>query len=413
VLVRFPRTLSKRAVNVVTLAVIAAVLCGGFAFYLRGRHTTRSVTAQFSSAVGIYPGTPVKILGIAVGKVTAVHPHGATVSVRMSYDREDALPRNAIAVIVANSLVSDRFVQLAPAYSGAGPILLNNATIPESRTASPAELDDIYAALNKLSVALGPKGANKTGSLRELVDVAAANLRGNGAALGTSISKLSAAAQTLANGRVDLFGTIKNLQAFTKALADSDGAVRHVNQQLADVAADLAGERQDLGAALHNLATALDQVAGFVRTNAAKAHTDIAGLRNLTQILIKEQASLNETLAVAPAALSNIVHAYQPDLGVIATRTNLDSLADPATLCALLDPALIPGVPDTIKSAAGGLTAPLKKTCAQVLAKIPLGELLGQLGLPTNLTGAALGEAINGLLTRAGTGLGGIITGGH
>ncbi|HEY7009938.1 MAG TPA: MCE family protein [Jatrophihabitantaceae bacterium] len=397
----------------ITLTVLGAVLCGGVAYYLLGRDSTKSVTAQFSSAVGIYTGTPVKVLGIDVGKVTAVHPHGATVSVRMSYDRTYALPRNAIAVIVANSLVSDRFVQLAPAYNGAGPTLANDATIPESRTAAPAELDDIYAALNKLSVALGPKGANKNGSLRELVDVAAANLRGNGADLGTSISKLSEAAQTLASGRGDLFGTVKNLQAFTKALSDSDSAVRHFNQQLATVAGELAGERQDLGAALHNLGTALGQVADFVHTNAARAHTDIAGLRSLTQILVKEQASLNETLAVAPAALSNIVHAYQPDLGVIATRTNLDSLADPATLCALLDPALIPGVPDTVKSAAGGLTAPLKKTCAQVLAKIPLGELLGQLGLPTNLTGAALGEAVNRLIAGASNDLGGIITGGH
>ncbi len=45
-------------------------------------------------------------------------------------------------------------------------------------------------------------------------------------------------------------------------------------------------------------------------------------------MLVKQKASLNETLAVAPVALANIVHAYQPDIGVIATRSNLASLTD-------------------------------------------------------------------------------------
>jgi phospholipid/cholesterol/gamma-HCH transport system substrate-binding protein len=414
------KKLPKKMTNLITVVVVLAVVAGGVAFFLLSGGSTRSVTAQFTSAVGVYTGTPVEILGIEVGEVTGVKPNGGTVTVTMNYDSKYKLPKNAISVIVANSLVSDRYIQLAPAYSGKGPTLADDATIPQSRTAAPAELDDIYAALNKLSVALGPKGANKNGSLREFVNVSAANLRGNGAALGNTITKLSQAAKTLADGRSDLFGTVKNLQAFTKALSDSDSAVRHFNTQLAQVAGDLANERTDLGDALHNLGNALNSVASFVNDNASKAHTDIVGLKNLTGILVKEQASLNETLAVAPAALANIVHAYQPDLGVIATRSNLDSLADPATLCALIDPALIPGVPDTIKSPLGAITAPLKKTCTQVLSKIPLTDLLSELGLSSGLSGGALGGAINGLVGglaggaggTPGGGLGGIITGG-
>jgi phospholipid/cholesterol/gamma-HCH transport system substrate-binding protein len=335
----------------------------------------------------------------------------------MEYDSQYKVPQNAIAVIVANSIVSDRYIQLAPAYKG-GAVLANDATIPVSRTASPAELDDIYGALNKLSVALGPNGANKNGALSDLVSVGAANLKGNGAALGNSISKLSAAARTLANGRGDLFGTVKNLQAFTKALSDSDAEVRHFNSQLATVASQLAGERQDLGTALHDLGIALNQVAGFVNKNASKLHTDLGGLRTLTNVLVKEKASLNETLAVGPVALANIVHVYQPDIGALGTRSNLDSLADPATLCALIDPSLIPGVPASIKSALGGATGQLKKTCSQVLKKIPLGDLLGQLGLPKGLKGGQVGKAVNGLIngltgsSGGSGGLGGIITGG-
>jgi phospholipid/cholesterol/gamma-HCH transport system substrate-binding protein len=411
--------LPKKVTNIITIAVVLAVVAGGALYFLLSGKSMKSVTAQFSSAVGVYPGTPVKILGISVGEVTGVHPHGAYVNVSLDYDSKYKLPKNAIAVIVANSIVSDRYIQLAPVYKG-GPTLASDATIPVSRTAAPAELDDIYGALNKLSVALGPNGANKNGALSDLVTVGAANLKGNGAALGNSISKLSDAARTLANGRGDLFGTVKNLQAFTKALSDSDAQVRHFNSQLATVAGQLAGERQDLGTALHDLGIALNQVAGFVNDNAAKLHTDLGGLRTLTNILVKEKASLNETLAVGPVALANIVHVYQPDIGALGTRSNLDSLADPATLCALIDPTLIPGVPASVKSALGGATGQLKKTCSQVLKKIPLGDLLGQLGLPKGLKGGNVGKAINGLvggLTGGGSGgsgggLGGIITGG-
>ena len=77
-------------------------------------------------------------------------------------------------------------------------------------------------------MALGPNGANRggksSGALSTLLTVGAANLKGNGAALGNSITQLSKAAQTLADGRGDLFGTVKNLLRSRQALQSSDGA---------------------------------------------------------------------------------------------------------------------------------------------------------------------------------------------
>ena len=351
--------------RIVIGVVVAALLIGGGFFLLSGG-STKTVSANFSSAVGVYPGTPVKILGIDVGQVTKVKADGDHVRITMTYDSKYKLPPNVVAEEIANSLVSDRFIQLAPVYSGAGPTFPNHHTIPLSRTASPAELDDIYAALSKLTTALGPQGANKTGALSNFLNVSAANLQGNGAAFGESISKLSAAVKTLADGRTDLFGTVKNLQVFTDALATSDNAIRHVETQLAQVSADLAAERGDLGAALKNLASALDQVSTFVKTNAAKTHTDLHALSNIAQILVKEQSSLNETLAVGPAALANIVHAYQPDLGVIASRGNLASLLDPGSICDALN------VLDF-----GGLLGNLTYTIAQLLLKFGVSGVLG------------------------------------
>ncbi|MDT4925704.1 MAG: phospholipid/cholesterol/gamma-HCH transport system substrate-binding protein [Pseudonocardiales bacterium] len=324
----------------IVIGVIVAAIVGGGAYYIFfSGSSTKIVTARFASAVGVYPGTPVKVLGVGVGEVTKVKPTGGYVAITMSYDSKYKLSANVGALEVANSLVSDRFIQLTPLYNPKNQkdkVLASGATIPMNRTQSPAELDDIYRELDKLAVALGPNGANKggktSGALSALINVSAANLKGNGAALGNSITKLSQAAQTLANGRNDLFGTVRNLQKFTATLKASDTQVRLFNQQLAQVAGDLAAERADLGNALHDLGLALDDVGSFVKKNANKFHVDIKGLEKITGILVKEKSSLNETLAIAPVALANIVHAYDPDVGVIATRSNLFSLTSASNL---------------------------------------------------------------------------------
>lgn len=343
---------SVRAMLLVFL-LVAALVAGSAVL---GGTPQVHVTAHFSRAVGVYPGSDVRVLGVQIGKITAVVPEGATVRVSLSYDANQPVPADAIAVIIPPSVVSDRYVQLAPVYRG-GPTLRDGADIPLRRTASPVELDDIYAALNDLSVALGPAGANKKGALSRVVDVASANLAGNGAALGQSLADLSRAVQTLGDGRQDLVGVLRDLATFTTALANNDQQVRQFNQLLAGVAGQLAGERTELAAALSNLATALGQVSSFVRENRSQLHADISGLALVAGILAKQRAALAEALDTAPLALGDISNAYNPSSGTLDTRDQLGSLADPAVLCGLLD-------------AAGKLPAldPVKRQLCQALA---------------------------------------------
>jgi phospholipid/cholesterol/gamma-HCH transport system substrate-binding protein len=375
--------LPNNANRLIIGAVIAAiVLVGGYFVFFSGG-SDKKVTAQFASAIGVYKGTPVRILGVNVGHVTGVHPEGQYVRVTMVYDSKYKLAPRASAIEVANSLVSDRYIQLTPLYDptrdGAS-YLKSGAVIGVDRTDGPAELDDIYASLDKLAVALGPQGANQggktNGPLSALLKVSAANLQGNGAALGQSITKLSQAAKTLADQRQNLFGTVRNLQKFTAALHASDGQIRRFNQQLAQVAGDLASERTDLGAALHDLTIALDDVSRFVRNNQARFHTDIKGLEEITGVLVKEKASLNETLSVAPVALANLVHTYQPDVGAIATRSNLLSLTSTQNnsptdiLCSILSLAVkdIPGCP---KGSGAGLLGGLSPSGSDIGTGVP------------------------------------------
>jgi virulence factor Mce-like protein len=358
-MIQLSRTSIRAIAGVLVAAIVVTVVY--FAFFSGGG--SRKVTAYFSSGVGLYPGTPVKILGIQVGSVQHVKPVGGEVKVDMTYDKKYKVPANAYAYLFANSLVSDRYIQLGPAYSG-GPRLADGASIPLQRTTSPAELDDIYSALSDLSKALGPQGANQHGALSNLINVGAANLRGNGQTFADSITNLSKAAQTLSNGSGDLFQTVTNLRVFADALQKSDKDITTVQGLLKDVSADLASERGDLGAALHNLTIALHDVANFIKANAGAFHQDVLGLESLTKVLTSQQASLNEILVAGPVALSNLAHGYQEPTGTLGTRSNLMNLTQlnllPKQLCDAL--YAVRDNPLT-QNLLGSLIAPINSEC--------------------------------------------------
>ncbi len=147
------------------------------------------------------------------------------------WESEHRVPADAKAVIVAPSIVADRYIQLTPAYKG-GAIMADGAQIPLERTAVPLELDQIYRSLNDLSVALGPKGANDRGALSRLLAVSARNLNGQGAKLNQTITDVSTLTQTLAGNSNQLFTTIRQLQTFVSALAANDAAGPAVQHQL-------------------------------------------------------------------------------------------------------------------------------------------------------------------------------------
>lgn len=359
------------------VALAAAVLLVGTLGWIVLRPAGQMrVTAWFGQAVGLYEGSDVRVLGIDVGEITRVTPMGDRVRVEMLVDEDYDVPAEAVAVILAPSLVADRYVQFAPVYSG-GPTMADGAEVPLERTATPVELDQVYGALDDLSVALGPTGANADGALSDLVEVGAANLDGNGQALNTTLTGFSQAVETLAENRDDLFGSVENLQVFTSALATVDAQVGQFNDNLAAVSEQLAGEREDLAAAIALLSSALGQVAGFVQQNTALLTTNVDRLSAVTLTLVQQREALAQVLDVAPAAIGNLAHAYNPDYGTLDTRDNsLGSQNADVVVCQLLGQAgrlQLAGVDLTDVTALLGLP-PIDQVCARLLSGDPGGD---------------------------------------
>lgn len=321
---RFGQSLAR---GVAIACVLGLVVAGGLWWTLKDAGV-KHVTAYFPAAIGLYEGNDVRVLGVQMGEVTNVEPMGDRVKVEMSYDRAVAVPADAKAVIVAPSLVSDRYVQLAPAYTG-GSRLDDGSVIPINRTAVPLEIDQLGESLSRVSESLGPNGANSDGSLSDLLNTLSANMEGNGRMLNDTITKLSQAAGTLSGNSGDLFKTVENLAKLSTTLANSDEQVRRFETQLADVSSFLAGEKDNLAETVRVLGDTLYSVRDFIDANRDRVKSNVDKLSSITRVLVDQRAALAETLDIAPLALGNLANTYNASSGTLDARANLNELTQP------------------------------------------------------------------------------------
>ncbi|MDO3394569.1 MCE family protein [Nocardioides cremeus] len=305
------------------LVIVSLLVAAALTFL--GGEDRKMLTAQFPRTVSVYEGSDVRILGVPVGQVETVVPSGTEVVVTISYDADVQVPADASAVIIAPSIVGDRYIQLTPVYEE-GDELAEGEILGVDRTSVPLELDDIYASLDRLNVALGPDGANKNGALTDLLEVTAENFGGQGAQFKQTIGDFSRLSETLDDNKDALFDSLAEVQSFVSTLAENDATVRQFNRSLADVSELLAGERDELAGSLANLSTALGEVNDFVKTNREVLGRDIKGLNRVAKVLVKQRANLDEVLGTAPLALNNLYLTYNPQAGTLDTNANIGNL---------------------------------------------------------------------------------------
>ncbi|MFL6090124.1 MAG: MCE family protein [Aeromicrobium sp.] len=296
-------------VVITVLAIL--VLGGGIIWHSQSKY---QVTAHFGHTAGIYPGDNVTLLGVPIGRVSSIQPGARDVKVILELDSKQPVPANARAAIIAKSLVTVRAVAIGPAYQG-GPRLKGGDVIPQTRTATPVEWDEVKQQVTSLARALGPQGTNRHGALSRLVSGTARNLDGEGATLNETLGDLSAAMTTLADNRGNIFATVKNLQVLADALNESDAQVRSFNTNLARVSAVLDHRRDDLSKALEGLRLAFAEVRTFLQQNGELTAATLGKLQKTSEMLAANRQNLADVLQVAPTAASNFYHIEDPRVG--------------------------------------------------------------------------------------------------
>ena len=291
--------------SVVAILVLAAMVGARAAL----REDARHLTVMFPSTTSLYEGAQVKVLGVRVGTVDSIEVKGTQVQVEMSYDPEVKLPADVHAVIVPPSVVGDRFVQLAPAYTG-GEVLQDRARLGVERAGVPLELEDTYRAVDKAAVGLGPNGANRDGALADLISASAQNMRGRGKLFNSTIRSFADAIATLAGSSDDIQGTTTNLARFNKRLAASDATIRRLVASLVAVSTELNGQGDELTSAVTALDRALGDVAAFAKDNRKALRSNLEALTAVSTNLRRHTRELEEVTELGPVGLTNLFKTY-------------------------------------------------------------------------------------------------------
>jgi len=293
------------AAGVLALVLVASVLVVRGLSSIPDRH----FAADFADTTGVYVGNDVTYLGVPIGKVTAIKPRGTTMRVELRVtDPEIKLPADAGAQILQSALLTDRHVELGPAYTG-GPQLQAGAVIDAEHTRSPMNLNEVSTSIDDLVKALNqtaPGGAD----VGDLIHNAAVAFEGNGAALHQVLSSGQETLQTLNLKAPELIQLTDDLQTLASALNAREQRIRSLTTNVTAASDVFAAQSRDLKSTLSSLTQLSGSVNSFIGNNRKLLADNMAGAATIAETVRKRQASLEETFNTMPTGAENQALAF-------------------------------------------------------------------------------------------------------
>jgi virulence factor Mce-like protein len=311
------------AALVLTLIVVVA----GWSV-LRDAVNTITVTAQFDSAAGLYVGNTVAVLGMPVGQVTTITPKGGYVEVAFTVDKNVHVPADVQAVTISNSILTDRQIELTPAYRG-GPTLQNHETIGLNRTKTPVEFARVLDVLDKLSGSLRGDGKGQ-GPVADLVNASAAIADGNGQDMKDALGELSNALRLSADrGAVtqdQLTTIIRNLSSLFDAAATTDATLREFGSTVRALSDILAEEHLGTGTTGKKLTEVITQLGEVLNTHRDEIKQIVTNGNTALKTTVDHQRDLAEFLDLTPLTLDNIYNTIDQTNGSVRVHVLVDKV---------------------------------------------------------------------------------------
>jgi len=271
-----------------------------------GTPPSYDVSAEFPSAIGLYPGSYVRQLGIDIGSVVKTSNQGDHVLVTMRVDNTDKLSATADAILVGDSVLGERYVQFEPAYTG-GATMAAGTVLPESRVTVPVEIDTVLRSLN--TVLSGIEPTNVTAFTTNL----AAVLNNQGANLNELIHNAAGTITLLADKSQDLGQLTTTLAALTGQLDTRDQALASLITDYDLLSETLAGDQGQLNGVITQLTNVTTEGTDLLAPDLQPIQTDVADLTTVGQTLDRNINAINIGLQYAPRLFAGAEHAYDPE----------------------------------------------------------------------------------------------------
>jgi phospholipid/cholesterol/gamma-HCH transport system substrate-binding protein len=359
---------SNLRAGVLVLALIGLAVYLTFGGPLPFSHSY-TVDAVVQSANELHGGSPVRIAGVNVGKVTKVRPGpGTTAIVELSIDDAGRpIHRDATLKIRPRLFLEGNFYVDLKAGSPSAPELRDGGTIPLAQTAIPVQLDQVLSTLNH----------DTRDSLRTLVEQLGGSLSHGGAqAIDASFAPavpayrgLAVLAQSARGTQPgDLRATVADTERIVRALNDKRDQLASLISSFDVTAGALASRSAQLRASLRGLAATLgetapaltdvsaalpelDRFAGRVRPllRAAPRTLDLASPLLVALDALLAQRELPALLETARPTVSSLRAVEAPLTGLLAKVTPVSQCvrdhATPVLKSKLDDGRLSTGMP--------------------------------------------------------------------
>jgi phospholipid/cholesterol/gamma-HCH transport system substrate-binding protein len=397
----------RRVVAATLLVALAAVALPACSLpFVGGGGGTYRLSAYFDRAVSVFKSSDVRILGLQAGTVRKITVVGNRVRVDMAISNDIPVPADVSAQIVPQSLIGERYIQLAPAYKDGMAKAKAGHVITEAHTITPVEPDEALAAVKKFLDSLDPHG------LGQLVSNLDEDLKGNGAALNDTLGSLSKVVSTFAAKDDQLGHIIDSFDRLTATLATRDQQLGQVLDAFAQVSQVLADERQSISGLVGGLAQVSRDGLELVGQHSADLRADITTLTKAAATIDANLGSVSKLLdagALIPAGLAN---AYDPQLRAVNLRNNFSPLVNDA-LQALLGELGVPSLCLPVLATCGvaGASAAAPTPAHVTLGPSPIASLLDLLsatGAPPPNPGRGLLESLGGRIHDGATTLLGV-----
>ncbi len=278
-----------------SVLVTVAVLAGAVGAYAltSSDAKTYTVTAEIDQAPNLFAGGRVMVRGVDVGRITDVVPGEEAVTLTLEIREGIKIPADATLAVIPVTVISDRYVQLFPAYTE-GPMLENGAHIPLERTSIPAELDDVLTQLQGLLEALEPRREGERGALARLINSLDKVFADRSDDLAGALEGSATVLENLADSDRDLTGIIQNLDRLFLSLANRSSEIGIVNERFQLVAEALLADQENLEGTIENLAFLSDEVADVLDTSGEELGGSFEKLGNVLRALLRHQGALKK-----------------------------------------------------------------------------------------------------------------------
>lgn len=263
------------------------------------------ISADFENVAGLYAGNEVDVLGVPVGTVESVQAKGSYVQVVMQVDKGVQLPADAMAALVNPQLITNRHIELAPAYDGSGPTLADGDHIPLPRTRTPVELDQIMKTFDEIGASL--KGDSETGPMASRVLFPL--LDGNGDKLRQTLDALSGAFETTFANKDQISNTIIKLNDITQVIASNDQTVRDFSGRITELVQLMGQQAPGLKAVLTQLNDFVANTATVVGKNKDQLAGALSRFVSISTQMRANARNLTEIVDVGPLMFQNLANA--------------------------------------------------------------------------------------------------------